>query len=147
MSFLLRHGREKTYSNRQVAGLRTIILDMQSGLYARAIQRILAQEMEDCHVVISNSPADTAAQCRLLQPYALLMEVTGYTPWKMEERLAICSRVKREAALCKVLLIVDDKADQALAEEVKRAKQSGRIDAFLFTSASESYLVAVMDSL
>ena len=120
---------------------------MQSRLYAKAIRRLLVQELDNYQVVISKSPSETAKQCKLLHPYALLMEVTGYTPWRLEERLSIREMVKKDSADCKIILIVDDVSEPQLAENVKNAKQSGLIDAFLFTSTTENYLVAVMDSL
>lgn len=127
--------------------MKKIVLDMQSRLYAKAIRRLLVQELDNYQVVISKSPNETTKQCKLLQPYALLMEVTGYTPWRLEERLSIRDMVKKDSADCKVILIVDDVSEPELAENVKNAKQSGLIDAFLFTSTTENYLVAVMDSL
>lgn len=127
--------------------MKKIVLDMQSRLYAKAIRRLLVQELDNYQVVISKSPNETTKQCKLLQPYALLMEVTGYTPWRLEERLSIRDVVKKDSADCKVILIVDDVSEPELAENVKNAKQSGLIDAFLFTSTTENYLVAVMDSL
>lgn len=120
---------------------------MQSRLYAKAIRRLLVQELDNYQVVISKSPNETTKQCKLLQPYALLMEVTGYTPWRLEERLSIRDVVKKDSVDCKIILIVDDVSEPELAENVKNAKQSGLIDAFLFTSTTENYLVAVMDSL
>ena len=45
------------------------------------------------------------------------------------------------------LVVVGPEADAALAEQVTQAKRDGLIDAFLFCSASDSYLAAVMDSL
>ena len=120
---------------------------MQSRLYAKAIRRLLVQELDNYQVVISKSPGETTKQCNLLHPYALLMEVTGYTPWRLEERLSIRDMVKKDNADCKIILIVDDVSEPQLAENVKNAKQSGLIDAFLFTSTTENYLVAVMDSL
>ena len=127
--------------------MKKIVLDMQSRLYAKAIRRLLVQELDNYQVVISKSPNETTKQCKLLQPYALLMEVTGYTPWRLEERLSIRDMVKKDSADCKIILIVDDVSEPELAENVKNAKQSGLIDAFLFTSTTENYLVAVMDSL
>ena len=127
--------------------MKKIVLDMQSRLYAKAIRRLLVQELDNYQVVISKSPNETTKQCKLLQPYALLMEVTGYTPWRLEERLSIRDVVKKDSADCKIILIVDDVSEPELAENVKNAKHSGLIDAFLFTSTTENYLVAVMDSL
>ena len=126
--------------------MRQIVLDMQSGLYAKAIRRSLAQELEGCNIVISETPQDTAAECRVARPYALLMEVTAFSPWLLEERLAIRDRVKELVPECKVVLIVEE-TDRPLAAQVTKAKQDGLIDAFIFSSASESYLAAVMDSL
>ena len=120
---------------------------MQSGLYAGTVRRALVQELTGYQVVISQKPEETAAACRLLRPYALLLEVTGYTPWDLEERLKIRESVRRDAPESRIVLIVDEIADRQLAEEVKRAKQNGLVDAFLYASASESYLAAMLDSL
>ena len=76
-----------------------------------------------------------------------LMEAAGYTPWMLEERLAIREAVARNNPDCKVVMLVDDAADKALAESVKQAKRDGLIDAFLFGSVTEQYMAAVMDSL
>ena len=127
--------------------MKKIILDMQSRLYAKAIRRILVQELDDYQVVISKQPDGTAEQCRILHPDALLMEVTPFAPWQLTERLLIRDRVKKEEPDCKFILMVDDDAEPELADMVKTAKQEGLIDAFLFTSASESYLAAVVDSI
>ena len=127
--------------------MRTVVLDMQSGLYALAVRRALVQELTEYQVVISPKAEETAAQCRLLQPHALLMEVTGYTPWKLSERLKIRDSVRRDVPECRIVLMVDEIADRKLAEEVKRAKQEGLVDAFFYASATESYLAAVLDSL
>lgn len=96
---------------------------------------------------ISKNPTETVERCRILQPDVLLTEVTGYTPWMLSERLSIRDEVKRHVPSVKIVFLIDDKAEVALVEEIKKAKQEKLIDAFLFTSASESYLVAVMDSL
>lgn len=127
--------------------MRKIILDIQSGLYAKAIRRILMQELDEYQIIISESPGKTVERCRMFRPYALLMEVTGYTPWMLEERLAIREAVARNNPDCKVVILVDDVADKVLAESVKNAKKDGLIDAFLFGSATDSYLAAIMDSL
>lgn len=127
--------------------MRKIVLDMQSGLYAKAIQRILVQELDDYQVIISESPDKTVQQCKLFEPYALLMEATGYTPWMLEERLTIRNEVKKNNQDCKIVILVDDNADKALANKVKKAKKTNQIDAFLFGSVTDSYLAAMMDSL
>lgn len=127
--------------------MRKVVLDLQSGLYAKAVRRILVQDLDGYQVDISKNPTETVERCRILQPDVLLMEVTGYTPWMLSERLSIRDEVKRHVPSVKIVFLIDDKAEGALVEEIKKAKQEKLIDAFLFTSVSESYLVAVMDSL
>ena len=127
--------------------MRIIVLDTQSRLYAKAIRRILIQELDDYQIVISEDPGKTAECCRIFRPYALLMEATGYQPWRLEERLAIQKEVKEQNPECKTVILVDDIADKGLAEKVKQVKKNGVIDEFLFSSVTESYLAAMMDSL
>ena len=127
--------------------MRKVVLDLQSGLYAKAVRRILVQDLDGYQVDISKNPTETVERCRILQPDVLLMEVTGYTPWMLSERISIREEVKRHVPSVKIVFLIDDKAEGTLVEEIKKAKQEKLIDAFLFTSVSESYLVAVMDSL
>lgn len=127
--------------------MRKIVLDMQSGIFARTIQRMLLQELDDCQVIISEHPDKTVQRCKTFKPYALLMEATGYTPWMLEERLAIRDKVKQNDPDCKIVILVDDQADSELAQKVKDAKREGVIDAFLFGSVTEQYMAAVLDTL
>ena len=132
---------------RRFSRLRKVVLDLQSELYAKAVRRILVQDLDGYQVDISKKPSETVERCRILQPDVLLMEVTGYTPWMLSERLSIREEVKRHVPSVKIVFLIDDKAEVALVEEIKKTKQDKLIDTFLFTSVSESYLVAVMDSL
>lgn len=127
--------------------MRRLVLDMQSGIFARAIQRTLLQELEDCQIIISEHPDKTVQRCKTFKPYALLMEATGYSPWMLEERLAIRDKIRENDPACKVVILVDDVADNHLADQVKTAKRDGKIDGFLFGTVSDKYLAAVMDSL
>ena len=44
--------------------MKKIVLDMQSRLYAKAIRRLLVQELDNYQVVISKSPSETTKQYR-----------------------------------------------------------------------------------
>ena len=127
--------------------MRFIVIDMQSTLVARAFERILRQYLCDCTPIVSEDPRNTAEQCRLFQADTLLMEVTGYMPWLLEERLRICAQVRRQAPGCKFVLSVDENAEPQLAERVKQCKKDGLIDAFIYNSTSERYLSALLDSV
>ena len=71
----------------------------------------------------------------------------GVSPWRLEERLRLCNEVKRQRPDCKILLLVDETADRALAFRVLQAKKDGRIDNFIDASVSPTYLAAVLDTL
>jgi len=75
------------------------------------------------------------------------MEVTSYTPYKLEERLKIRQELKKQSPDCKIVLMVDENSEKRTAEDVKQAKRDGWIDQFIYGSTSASYLVAMMDAL
>ena len=127
--------------------MKKIVLDIQSGIHAHNMERMLMQELDDCQVVISESPDSTAEWCRTHRPDVLLMEVKAYSPWMFPERMAILDKVRRHTSGCRVILFVDDESDAELIEKVRQAKRDGLIDAFLFGSVSENYFASVIDSV
>ena len=127
--------------------MRRVVIDMQNYLFADAIASALKNADSDFDVRRSEKPENTADLCRLSMPYALLMEVTGYAPWRLEERMTIRNEVKRQIPQCKIVLIVDENAEKPLARRVLQAKKDGLIDNFIFGSISAEYLTAVVDTL
>lgn len=127
--------------------MRRVVLDMQCNMFAEAISQALTRSDPDFAVCRAESPSETARLCRSMAAYAVIMEVTGYTPWRLSERLALRDEVKRQIPLCKVVLLVDEKADAALATAVRQAKKDGLADNFIYGSVSPDYLAAVMDTL
>ena len=123
------------------------VLDIQSNIHAHTMERMLMQELDDCQVVISESPDSTAEWCKTHRPDVLLMEVKMFSPWMFSERIAIRDKVKRSTENCRVVLFVDDESNKNLTEEVLQAKREGLIDAFLFVSISENYFALVIDSV
>ena len=123
------------------------VLDIQSNIHAHTMERMLMQELDDCQVVISESPDSTAEWCKTHRPDVLLMEVKMFSPWMFSERIAIRDKVKRSTENCRVVLFVDDESNKNLTEEVLQAKREGLIDAFLFDSVSENYFASVIDSV
>ena len=127
--------------------MKKIVLDIQSNIHAHTMERMLMQELDDCQVVISESPDSTAEWCKTHRPDVLLMEVKMFSPWMFSERMAIRDKVKRSTENCRVVLFVDDESNKNLTEEVQQAKRKGLIDAFLFDSVSENYFASVIDSV
>ena len=127
--------------------MRRVVLDMQNFLFADAIAQALKNMDSDFDVQRSENPDKTVELCGICEPYALLMEVTGYTPWRLEGRLLIRDKIKRRSPHCKVALIVDENAERRLAQSVLQAKKDGLIDNFIYSSVSAAYLSAVVDTL
>ena len=127
--------------------MRRIVLDMQCTLFADAISKALTDGEMDFEPRRTESPNDAAALCKSSGAYAVIMEVKGYTPWRLEERLVICEKIRANAPGCKLVLLVDEKADEALAAKVRQAKKDGLVDNFIYASVSPTYLSAVIDAL
>lgn len=127
--------------------MRRIVLDMQCNMFADAIFKALSESEPDFVILRSESPSQTPGICKSGLAYAVIMEVTRYAPWSLEERLKLCNKVKAQTPECKVLLLVDENADAELAEAVKQTKKDGLIDNFIYASITSSYLAAVLDTL
>ena len=96
--------------------MKKIVLDIQSDIHAHTMERMLMQKLDDCQVVISESPDATAEWCKTHRPDVLLMEVKAYSPWIFKERMAIRDKVKRNTENCRVILFVDDDTDGELTD-------------------------------
>ena len=127
--------------------MRRILINMQNALFCNAISETLRRSGNELDPYTVDSPDRVVEECRWIAPFALLMEVTGYTPWKLEERMKIRETVKRENPECKIVLIVDENTEKEAARKVKQAKKEGLIDQFIYGSISASYLADIVDSL
>ena len=127
--------------------MRRVVVDMQNALFADAIATALQKFDSDFDVYQSESPAKTTDMCVFTDANILIMEVTAYTPWKLEERMKIRKAVKAQNPGCNIVLVVDENTEKKLADKVRQAKKDGLIDNFIYGSVSSTYLSAVIDAL
>ena len=127
--------------------MRRIVINMQNFLFCNAIADTLRRSGNELEPYTIDSPDKVVNECKWIAPYALLMEVTGYTPWLLAERMKIRDAVRELNPECKIVLIVDENAEKAVAKKVKQAKKDGLIDQFIYGSISASYLADIVDSL
>ena len=121
---------------------------MKNYIFADAIaQSLQADKHSDFSVQRAATPEEARQYAELCEPYAVLLEVTGYPPYALEERLKILDAVTAANPDCKVVFIVDENSEKEVAERVREAKKKGRIDQFIYGSISANYLVALMDTL
>jgi len=127
--------------------LRRIVINMKNALFCNAVSETLRRSENDFDTYTVDTPDKVADECRWLDPYALLMEVTGCQVWQLSERLKIRDEVKAKQPDCRIVLIVDENAEKDLARQVKQAKKDGLIDQFVYSSISAAYLADVVDTL
>ena len=123
------------------------MINMQNALFCNAISETLRRSGNELDPYTVDSPDKVVDNCKWISPYALLMEVTGYTPWKLEERMKLRDAVKTAHPECKIVLIVDENAEKEVARNVKQMKKDGLIDQFIYGSISATYLADIVDSL
>ena len=122
-----------------------VVVNTQSYMFADMIKRTL--ESGDFSVTIVDKPEKLLPEFNRTAANIVLMEVTGYTPWKIEERMKLRNQIKQIDLDCKIVFLVDEKAEPVIAQKVRRAKIDGLIDQFIYTSISASYLLGVMETL
>lgn len=127
--------------------MRRIVINMQNTLFCNAIADTLRRSGNELEPYTVVTPDQVVDECKWIAPYALLMEVTGYTPWKLCERLKLRDAVKEKNPECKIVLVVDENAEKEVAKQVKQAKKDGLIDQFIYGSISATYLADIVDSL
>ena len=108
--------------------MKKIVVDMQNFLFADSIAAAFKNSDYDIDVVRAESPRDTIELCQLYKPFVLVMEVTGYTPWMLSERLKLRDKVKAVCPDCKIALIVDSNTEKQAAKDIREAKKNGIID-------------------
>lgn len=120
---------------------------MQNVLFADAVAEALRRFDSDFDPVMSERPEKTLPLCDAVLANVLIMEVTAYTPWRLEERMKIRDELRKANPNCKIVLIVDENTEKKLADQVRQAKKDGLVDNFIYSSVSSSYLSAVIDAL
>ena len=127
--------------------MRRIVLDMKNGLLAEAVTQSLSGCDMDFLIYRSSKPEETLALCRTCRANVLVMEVIRQGLWKLSERIRLCSAVRQLGWVCKVLLLVDENADELLASEVRQTVKDQLADGFIYASVSPTYLAGVIDTL
>ena len=121
--------------------MQKIVVDMQNYLFADSVAAAFKNSDYDIDVVRAEYPMNTVELCRLYKPFVLIMEVTGYTPWLLCERMKLRDKVKTVCPECKIALIVDSNSEKQAARDIRDAKKNGLIDQFFYGSMTAEYLM------
>ena len=121
--------------------MQKIVVDIQNFLFADSIAAAFRNSDYDIDVVRAETPNDTVELCQMYKPFVLVMEVTGYTPWLLCDRLRLRDEVKSVCPDCKIALLVDSNTERQAAKDIRDAKKSGLIDQFFYGSMTAEYLM------
>lgn len=121
--------------------MQKIVVDIQNFLFADSIAAAFRNSDYDIDVVRAETPNDTVELCQMYKPFVLVMEVTGYTPWLLCDRLRLRDEVKSVCPDCKIALLVDSNTEKQAAKDIRDAKKNGIIDQFFYGSITSEYLM------
>lgn len=121
--------------------MQKIVVDIQNFLFADSIAAAFRNSDYDIDVVRAETPNDTVELCQMYKPFVLIMEVTGYTPWLLCDRLRLRDEVKSVCPDCKIALLVDSNTEKQAAKDIRDAKKNGIIDQFFYGSMTSEYLM------
>ena len=120
--------------------MRKIVIDMQNYLFADVVAAAFKSSDYDIEVIRAESPRDTVELCQIYEPFVLVMEVTGYAPWKLGERLRLRGEVKALCPNCKIALMavsythLDVYKRQAHVKCPKYYVQTGILDPVIYAA-------------
>ena len=121
--------------------MQKIVVDIQNFLFADSIAAAFRNSDYDIDVVRAETSNDTVELCQMYKPFVLVMEVTGYTPWLLCDRLRLRDEVKSVCPDCKIALLVDSNTEKQAAKDIRDAKKNGIIDQFFYGSMTSEYLM------
>lgn len=127
--------------------MKTIVVNIQNGLLAEAITRSLRESGEFKPFRINDHSESIPFDCETLSADILLMEVSYAPSTSLEIRLNTARELRENLPECKTVMLCDENSAPDIAREVMLAKKDGRIDAFFFSSVTQSYLNAALCAL
>ena len=123
-----------------------MLINLQNYVMGEAIEQTL-KNAGDFQIEVVENPEEVVKKQFGFAATVVLMEVTGYTPYKLCERMLIRDEIRKQDPQCKIVLMVDENADRPLATQVKQLKKDGLIDQFIYGSISVAFLAALMETV
>ena len=128
--------------------MRKIVVSIQNGLLGEALTSLLqlSGEFEPYRAAVDKNKRTVSAWVAC-NADLVLMEVTHTAHANLEGRLLEGEQIRQLVPGCKIVLLCDENVSPDIAREVVAEQQSGRIDAFYYSSVTGKYLVAALYAL
>lgn len=124
--------------------MKRVILDMCNGLMEMSIMNTLTNSGNfEVYSIRRNREKNGTQEIADIA----LLEVAYNSGFTIEENLSKVSALHNIMPECKVLLICDENSVTELTRKVAQSKKDGLIDEFIYSTVSESYLLAIMEAM
>ena len=128
--------------------MRRIVVSIQNGLLAEAINNLLNQSGEFIPIrAVNNGKSRLVSTCVTCMPDIVLLETSHAPDNTLEKRLDEVRQIRRLVPNCKSVLLCDENTSPQIAKELIEAKKEGKIDAFYYSSITGKYLIAALYAL
>lgn len=127
--------------------VKNLVICIKNRLLAESIEIAFLKQAYRVERVGSFELQKILSACEAVKADVLLMDVSRTYGNTLEMKLDTVRQIKAEFPDLKVAVICDTTSDEAIADKVKTAKQTGQIDGFYFESVTADYLVASIDTL
>ena len=128
--------------------VRRIVVSIQNGLLAEAINNLLNQSGEFISIrAVNNGKSRLVSTCVTCMPDIVLMETSHAPDNTLEKRLDQVGQIRRMVPNCRAVLLCDENTSPQIAKELIEAKKAGKIDAFYYSSITGKYLIAALYAL
>lgn len=119
--------------------MKTVMTEICNSLMAESIRHIL-EESGEFRVLSIKEGEDSLVDI-------VLLEVACNPGFTMDERMAVVKSIRSWNPNARILLLCDENSAPELARKVAMTKKDGLIDDFIYSSVSESYLTAMLESI
>ena len=119
--------------------MKTVLTGICNGLMAESIRHILEESGVFRVLPVKEGEVSSAD--------IILLEVAYNPGYTVDERMAAVKSIRGRNPGTRLLLLCDENSTPELARKVALAKRDGLIDDFIYSSVSESYLTAMLESI
>ena len=119
--------------------MKTVLTGICNSLMSASIRHILESNGE-FRVLSINGPDTSTVNI-------VLLEVAYHPGSTVDERMTEVKSIRSCNPYARILLLCDENSAPELARKVALAKKDGLIDDFIYSSVSESYLTAMLESI
>ena len=127
--------------------MKKIMLCIHNCLMAASITHTLDQTGNFLVSSIYPGCKDAAKGCDQASADILVMEAAYDFGSTLDDCLKEAELLRSLRPQCKVILLCDENSAPVIARQVAQAKKDERIDDFIYSSVSQSYLIALLSSI